>query len=74
LTASSPDGYRGGGRSSALFGEDVPGATADQPERLGILMETETIPTQVAEMAAVWLRLPDAVRAGIVAMERALGG
>jgi hypothetical protein len=28
----------------------------------------------VAELAAVWHRLPDAVRAGIVAMVRASGG
>ena len=37
-------------------------------------MEAEVIPPKVAELAAVWYRLPDAVRAGIVAMERALGG
>ena len=37
-------------------------------------MEPEAIPTEVAELAAVWHRLPDAVRAGIVAMVRASGG
>ena len=37
-------------------------------------MEPEAIPTEVAELAAVWYRLPDAVRAGIVAMVRASGG
>jgi hypothetical protein len=34
-------------------------------------MEAEAIPPEVAELAAVWHRLPDAVRAGIVAMVRA---
>ena len=32
------------------------------------------IPPEVAELAAVWHDLPDAVRAGIVAMVRASGG
>ncbi len=58
----------------ALFGGDVPGATADQAERPGSLTEAESIPSEVAELAAVWHRLPDAVRAGIVAMVRASGG
>ena len=40
-------------------------------ERLRGLMEPEAIPSEVAELAAVWHRLPDAVRAGIVAMVRA---
>jgi hypothetical protein len=34
-------------------------------------MKAEVIPSEVAELAAVWHRLPDAVRAGIVAMVRA---
>ena len=38
------------------------------------LIESEAIPSEVAELAAVWHRLPDAVRAGIVAMLRASGG
>ena len=58
----------------ALFAGGVAGATADQAERLGSLMEADAIPTDVAELAAVWYRLPDAVRAGIVAMVRASGG
>jgi hypothetical protein len=37
-------------------------------------MKAEVIPSEVAELAAVWHRLPDAVRAGIVAMVRASGG
>jgi len=37
-------------------------------------MEAEAIPPEVAELAALWHRLPDAVRAGIVAMVRASGG
>ena len=37
-------------------------------------MEAEVIPSEVAELAAAWHRLPDAVRAGIVAMVRAPGG
>jgi len=37
-------------------------------------MEADAIPTDVAELAAVWYWLPDAVRAGIVAMVRASGG
>jgi len=37
-------------------------------------MEAYAIPTEVAELAAVGHRLPDAVRAGIVAMVRASGG
>ena len=48
--------------------------TPDQAERLGILMEADAIPTEVAELASVWHRLPVAVRAGIVAMVRASGG
>ena len=55
----------------ALSGDGVATATA---ERQGNLMEPEAIPTEVAELAAVWHRLPDAVRAGIVAMVRASGG
>ena len=34
-------------------------------------MEADVIPPEVAELAAVWHDLPDAVRAGIVAMVRA---
>jgi hypothetical protein len=41
---------------------------------LGSLVEAEPIPTELAELAAVWHRLPDAIWAGIVAMERASGG
>ena len=48
--------------------------TPDQAERLGILMEADAIPTEVAELAAVSHRLPAAVRAGIVGMVRASGG
>ena len=58
----------------ALSGGAVAAATAGQAARLGTLMESEVIPPEVAEMAAVWNRLPDAVRAGIVAMMRASGG
>ena len=36
-------------------------------------MDADAIPTEVAELAAVWHRLPDAVRAGIAAMVRASG-
>jgi len=55
----------------ALFGAEVADTTAGQAERLGSLMEAEAIPPEVAELAALWHRLPDAVRAGIVAMVRA---
>ena len=48
-------------------------APADEAERMGSLMEAEAIPTVMVELAAVWHRLPDAVRAGIVAMVRASG-
>ena len=58
----------------ALFGGGRAAATADQAERLGSLMNAEVIPSEVAELASVWHRLPDAVRAGIVAMVRASGG
>jgi len=34
-------------------------------------MDAEAIPPEVAELAAIWHRLPDPVRAGIVAMLRA---
>jgi len=37
-------------------------------------MEAEVIPPEVAELAAVWHGLPDAGRAGIVALVRASGG
>jgi len=37
-------------------------------------MEAEAIPPEVAELATLWHRLPDAVRAGIVAMVKASGG
>ena len=43
---------------------------AAQAERLNSLMEADAIPGEVAELAAVWHRLPAAVRAGIVAMVR----
>jgi hypothetical protein len=36
-------------------------------------MDIEAIPPEVAELASGWHRLPDAVRAGIVAMVRASG-
>ena len=42
--------------------------TASQAERSASLIEAEAIAPEVAELAAVWHRLPDAVRAGIVAM------
>jgi hypothetical protein len=58
----------------ALFGGGPTAAPADQAERLGSLIKAEVIPSEVAELAAVWHRLPDAVRAGIVAMVRASGG
>ena len=58
----------------ALSGGGIAVATADQAERLGSLIEAEAIAPEVAELAAVWHRLPDAVRAGIVAMVRASGG
>jgi len=41
---------------------------------MGSLTQAEEIPPEVAELAAVWHRLPAAVRAGIVAMVRASGG
>ena len=70
------DGWEGEAKGeavcpSAVFGGGVAGATAAQAERLGSLTEAEAIPPEVAELAAVWHRLPDAVRAGIVAMVRA---
>jgi hypothetical protein len=34
-------------------------------------MDADAVPTELAELAAVWHRLPAAVRAGIVAMARA---
>lgn len=55
----------------ALFGGGLAAATA---ERSASLIEAEAIPSEVAELAAVWHRLPDAVRTGIVAMVRASGG
>jgi hypothetical protein len=58
----------------ALSAGGVAATTAGQAARLGSLMESEAIPTEVTELAAVWHRLPDAVRAGIVAMVRASGG
>jgi hypothetical protein len=70
------DGWEGEAKGEAvcppaLSGDSVATATA---ERLGSSMEAEAIPSEVAELAAVWHRLPDAVRAGIVAMVRASGG
>ena len=58
----------------ALSGGGIAVVTPDQAERLGILMEADAIPTEVAKLASVWHRLPVAVRAGIVAMVRASGG
>jgi hypothetical protein len=54
----------------ALFGGGLAAVPADQAERLGSLMDAEAIPPEVA----VWHRLPDAVRAGIVAMVRRASG
>ena len=73
------DGWEGEAKGEAvcppaLSGGGIAAAAADQAERLGILMEAEAIPPEVAELAAVWHRLPDAVRAGIVAMVRASVG
>ena len=58
----------------ALSDRSLATAPVDEPERLGSLMDAEAIPPEVAELAAVWHRLPVAVRAGIVAMVRASGG
>ena len=58
----------------AISDRSVTAAPADEVERMGILTETDAIPSEVAELAAVWHDLPDAVRAGIVAMVRASGG
>ena len=58
----------------AFFNAEVADTTAGQAERLGSLIEAEAIAPEVAELAAVWHRLPDAVRVGIVAMVRASGG
>ncbi len=73
------DGWEGEAKGEAvcppaLSGGGMAVVTPDQAERLGILMEADAIPTEVAELASVWHRLPDAVRAGIVAMVRASGG
>jgi len=54
----------------ALSDRGLATATADQAERLSSLIEAEAIPTEVAELAAIWHRLTGAVRAGIVAMVR----
>ena len=59
---------------AALFGGGLADTTAARAERLGSPVEADAIPTEVAELAAVWHRLPAAVRAGIVAMVRASGG
>jgi len=58
----------------AVFAGGVAAAPADQAERLGSLTKADAIPPEVAELAAVWHRLPAAVRAGVVAMVRASGG
>jgi hypothetical protein len=58
----------------ALSDRGVAAARADEAERMGSLTQAEEIPPEVAELAAVWHRLPAAVRAGIVAMVRASGG
>lgn len=70
------DGWEGEAKGEAvcppaLSGGGIAVVTPDQAERLGVLMEAEAIPPEVDELAAVWHRLPDAVRAGIVAMMRA---
>ena len=62
--------------TAAGEGEAVPamaGASADKAEQSGSLVEPEAIPPEVAELAAVWRRPADAVRAGTVAMLRASG-
>ena len=58
----------------ALSCGGLAGASTAQAERLDSLMEAEAIPHEVAELAAIWHRLPTAVRAGIAAMVRASGG
>ncbi len=73
------DGWEGEAKGEAvcppaLFGGRLDGPSADQPEQSANLMEAEAIAPEVAELAAVWHRLPDAVRAGIVAMVRASVG
>jgi len=72
------DGWEGEAKGEAFcppapFGGGLAAAPADQAERLGSLMDIEAIPPEVAELASGWHRLPDAVRAGIVAMVRASG-
>jgi hypothetical protein len=57
----------------ALSDGGVATATAVQAERSASLREADVIPPEMAELAAAWHRLPDAVRAGIVAMVRASG-
>ena len=58
----------------ALSCGGIAGASTAQAERLDSFMEAEAIPHEVAELAAIWHRLPTAVRAGIAAMVRASGG
>ena len=57
----------------ALSDRSLATAPVDEAERMGSLTDAEAIPLDLAELAAVWHRLPDAVRAGIVAMVRASG-
>jgi len=58
----------------ALSDRSLATAPADEAERMGSLTQAEEIPPDVAELAAVWHRLPNAIRAGTVAMVRASGG
>ena len=73
------DGWEGEAKGEAvcppaLSGGGIAVVTPDQAERLGILMEADAIPTEVAKMDSVWHRLHVADRTGIVAMVRASGG
>jgi len=47
---------------------DLPGVSVDTPVAL------DTLPTDLRELAVAWAALPEAAKAGIVAMVRAASG
>jgi hypothetical protein len=67
-------GRRGHAESLAGTGFGGTGFPRRVPGVLGSTnAKSNAVPPDLAELVAVWRRLPDTVRAGIVAMERASG-
>jgi hypothetical protein len=78
LLDDSPQLFPSGGKGSWFkVGQDSndPGVTREKPGvEQSINVKSNVVPPDLAEVVAVWRRLPDAVRVGILAIVRASRG